>query len=236
MDASEVSVSPAPKEQEKWSSESFRNRFRSAAESLYWRRMLAAKYGTGATIGWGFGLVTIGNDQGYVEQLLTNVHNAPSGMMFTFAAAVGAFGTWKVLGRIQHGLQPSLKSVGDIIASVGRLCGVVPLLGPVANLCTELFHALFTNYIPFRVLASGTAAVFAAPWGYVATGYAAAHGIDPATYAPWVLGCLSTGGLWWLIDRRTARWETTRVGTAVSWLFATPTASAGLATLLYLTP
>ncbi|MGW2748456.1 hypothetical protein [Streptomyces sp. NPDC001450] len=213
-----------------------RDRARKAGAALYRRRMLAAKYGTGAAIGWGLGLVTIGDDHGYAEQLLAGVHADPSGVMFTAAAAAGAYGAWKGLGRIQHGLQPALKSVGDIIGSIGRVFGGIPVVGSVVNLCTELFHAVFTNFVPFRILASGTAAVFAAPWGYVATGYASAHGIDPATYTPHVIGLTVTGGLWWLIDRRTARWETTRLGTAVSWVFTTPTASAGLATLLYMAP
>jgi hypothetical protein len=200
------------------------------------RRILAAKYGVGAAIGWAFHLVTPTPDRGWAEQILYNVHTDPGSAAFPLCAAVGAYTAWKVIGRAQRVLQPAFAAIGEITSSVAQLLSVVPVVGPLGSAVANLWGAIFTNYLPFRVLVTAAGGWFAAPWGWVATGWAQTHGIDPAACMPLVTGVAVTGATWWAIDRRTEHLTATKPGTAVHWLTCIPTAVAGLATLLYMTP
>jgi len=191
------------------------------------RRILAAKWAVGAGIGYAFNL-----DQ-YVTDLLSMTEVDPGKVVFGGFFLGGAYVMWKAIGKSQSWLQPALKSVGDIIASFGNVLAPVPLAGPVVVLVTNLFHAVFTNYVPFRVLATAVGGWFAAPWAFVAVGYAQAHGIDMTKIGPHAVGLATAAGSWWLIDRRTGSWCKHWPGTVAHVLSHLPTGTLLLATALY---
>lgn len=194
------------------------------------RRIQAAKWAVGAAIGYGFNL-----DQ-YPAMAREMANADPGSVFFAGFFAGGAFLMWKALGKAQSWLQPSLGSVGEIIGSIGDVVKGFPLIGPLVNLVTGLFHAVFTNYVPFRFLVAAAGGWFAAPFGYVAVGYAQAHGVDMTASAPHLLGLAASVGAWWFIDRRTERWCVHWPGKLMHWVFHLPSGTLVLGTALYMLP
>lgn len=164
------------------------------------RRIQAAKWAVGAAIGWGFGLTS------YVRQAMDFSHADPGAVAFGGFFAAGAYTVWKILGGAQHWLQPAFHAMGEILESLVSVCRIVPLLGPVVGLVTTPFHALLTHYVPFRAMSAAFGGWLAAPWGFVAVGYAQSHGVDTTELAPWLVSLGGASIAWWFIDRRTEAW------------------------------
>ncbi|MFD8335524.1 hypothetical protein ACFV42_23120 [Streptomyces solisilvae] len=194
------------------------------------RRLLAVKYGAGACIGWGLGVY------GWAHDALVYANHNPDNAMCLLAASVGAYTAWSLLGKAQHIVQPVFASIGQLFTGVGRLFHVIPVIGPFSDFVVNTWNAVFSNYVPFRLIASAIGGWFAFPFGIVAVGYAQSKGLDTTAITPHLVGFTATGASWYLIDRRTEAYAQHLPGHAFHWATCTLTGTAALATALYDTP
>jgi hypothetical protein len=199
-------------------------------EQVRHRRLLAAKYGTGAAIGW-----AVGADD-YATNMLVYAHNSPSDAASWIATFAGAFGAWKLLGKLQHILQPGFAAVGQLFSGFGRILSVVPVVGHLTDFVDNAWNAIFGNYVPFRVLATAVGGYFALPWGYALVGYLQSKGLDMTYWMPHLVGITATTTSWYLIDRRTEAYAHTPQGHIFHWATCAVTGTLGVAELLFMTP